>query len=77
MATRFMKARGLVVLAKVEFGGACTQEIKGDRLFVRWAGAGAGGWSGVREKYCWLAGGWSGVRKKYYWTGGCWSCRTE
>ena len=23
---------------------------------VRWAGA--GGWSGVREKYCWLAGGW-------------------
>jgi len=25
---------------------------------VRWTGAGAGGWSGVREKYCWLAGGW-------------------
>ena len=25
---------------------------------VRWAGAGAGGWSGVREKYCWLPGGW-------------------
>ena len=24
---------------------------------VRWAGTGAGGWSGVREKYCWLAGG--------------------
>ena len=40
---------------------------------VRWAGAGAGNWSGVREKYCWLAGvgagGWSGVKEKYYWTG--------
>ena len=23
---------------------------------VRWAGAGAGSWSGMREKYCWLAG---------------------
>ena len=32
MGTRFMKARGLVVLAKVEFGGACTQEIKGDSI---------------------------------------------
>ena len=36
---------------------------------VRWAGAGAGDWSGVKEKYCWLAGagagGWSGVRGKY------------
>ena len=24
---------------------------------VRWAGAGAGGWSGVREKYWWLEAG--------------------
>jgi len=32
---------------------------------VRWAGAGADGWSGVREKYCWLAGGWKLVLKRY------------
>ena len=32
---------------------------------VRWAGAGAGGWSGVREKYCWLAGGWKLVLERY------------
>ena len=31
---------------------------------VRWAGAGAGGWSGVREKYCWLAGGWKLVLER-------------
>ena len=48
---------------------------------VRWAGAGAGDWSGVKEKYCWLAGagagGWSGVRGKYCWAGARAGCRTE
>ena len=34
------------------------------RHSVRWAGAGAGGWSGVREKYCWLAGGWKLVLER-------------
>ena len=24
----------------------------------------AGGWSGVREKYCWLAGGWKLVLER-------------
>ena len=28
------------------------------------AGAGAGRWSGVREKYCWLAGGWKLVLER-------------
>ena len=32
-------------------------EVSGENHSVRWAGVGAGGWSGVREKYCWLAGG--------------------
>ena len=31
---------------------------------VRWAGAGASGWSGVREKYYWLAGGWKLVLER-------------
>ena len=31
---------------------------------IRWAGAGAGGWSGVREKYCWLAGRWKLVLER-------------
>jgi len=31
---------------------------------VRWAEAGAGDWSGVREKYCWLAGGWKLVLER-------------
>jgi len=30
---------------------------------VRWAGA--GGWSGMREKYCWLAGGWKLMLEQY------------
>ena len=38
---------------------------------VRWPGA--GDWSGVKEKYYWLAGagasGWSCVRGKYCWAG--------
>ena len=46
---------------------------------IRWAGA--GDWSDVREKYCWLAGagagGWSGVRGKYCWAGAGAGCRTE
>ena len=25
---------------------------------VRWTGTGGWCWSGVKEKYCWLAGGW-------------------
>ena len=41
---------------------------KGSLIAPRWAVVGAGDWSGVREKYCWLAGagasGWSGVRGK-------------
>ena len=32
--------------------------------FVRWVGAGVGGWSGVREKYCWLTGGWKLVLER-------------
>ena len=37
-----------------------------DNHSVRWAGAGAGasGWSGVREKYCLLAGGWKLVLER-------------
>ena len=31
---------------------------------VRWAGAGPGGWSGVKEKYYWLAGGWKLVLER-------------
>ena len=31
---------------------------------VRWAGAGAGDWSGVREKYYWLASGWKLVLER-------------
>jgi len=31
---------------------------------VRWAGAGAGGWSGVREKYYWLADDWKLVLER-------------
>ena len=31
---------------------------------VRWTGAGAGGWSGMKEKYCWLAGGWKLVLER-------------
>ena len=31
---------------------------------VRWARVGAGGWSGVREKYYWLAGGWKLVLER-------------
>jgi len=33
-------------------GSACIHSI------IRWVGTGTGGWSGVREKYFWLAGGW-------------------
>ncbi|KAG2586434.1 hypothetical protein PVAP13_5NG039608 [Panicum virgatum] len=32
--------------------------------FPLWAGAGAGGWIGVRKKYCWLAGGWKLVLER-------------
>ena len=47
--------------------------------YVRWAGAGGWCWSGVREKYCWLAGGWcwSYVRGKYCWQAGGTKQRTE
>ena len=49
----------------------CARIVEGFTHSVRWAGA--GDWSGVREKYCWLAGagagGWSGVREKYCWNG--------
>jgi hypothetical protein len=31
---------------------------------VRWAGAGAGGWNSVREKYCLLAGSWKLVLER-------------
>jgi len=37
--------------------------IKPFTLF-RWAGAGAGGWSGVREKYYSPAGGWKLVLER-------------
>ena len=33
-------------------------QSSGFNHFVRCAGAGGWCWSGVREKYCWLAGGW-------------------
>ena len=40
--------------------------VRGTRehTYVRWAGAGAGGWSGVREKYYCLDGGWKLVLER-------------
>ena len=49
-----------VKIEKGGSGGSHTAAI----YSVRWAGAGTGGWSGVRETYCWLAGGWKLVLER-------------
>jgi len=46
-----------------------------DRHRVRQAGA--GGWSCVREKYCYLAGGWRDRRGIYCSAGGLLTSRTQ